>query len=208
MAGQTGPLSYKAGYDYIGQAYAGVTDGIGEIDRAPATVTMAIGDVSTGVAAAMAVGFALLHRERTGEGQYLDGSLLDTYFHMHDSNVPMVSLRGDKYRPTRGGSQHPQGGPTGTYHYRGDQYIFLTIPTAPSMASIRQGDGQAGTRRRSAFQERARPPRQQCGAAKDHRGLACDFSDARRRDRGARQGTRPLRARADGERGSQASASQ
>jgi CoA:oxalate CoA-transferase len=130
MAGQTGPLSYKAGYDYIGQAYAGVTDGIGEIDRAPATVTMAIGDVSTGVAAAMAVGFALLHRERTGEGQYLDGSLLDTYFHMHDSNVPMVSLRGDKYRPTRGGSQHPQGGPTGTYHYRGDQYIFLTIPTA------------------------------------------------------------------------------
>jgi len=129
MAGQTGPLSYKAGYDYIGQAYAGVTDGIGEIDRAPSTVTMAIGDVSTGVAAAMAVGFALLHRERTGEGQYLDGSLLDTYFHMHDSNVPMVALRGDKYRPTRGGSQHPQGGPTGTYHYRGGQYIFLTIPT-------------------------------------------------------------------------------
>src|SRR5271163_3008950 len=30
MAGQTGPLSYKAGYDYIGQAYAGVMDGIGE----------------------------------------------------------------------------------------------------------------------------------------------------------------------------------
>lgn len=129
MAGQTGPLSYKAGYDYIGQAYAGVTDGIGEPDRAPSTVTMAIGDVSTGVAAAMAVGFALLHRERTGEGQYLDGSLLDTYFHMHESTVPMVALRGDKYRPTRGGSQHPQGGPTGTYHYRNGQYIFLTIPT-------------------------------------------------------------------------------
>ena len=129
MAGQTGPLSYKAGYDYIGQAYAGVTDGIGEADRAPATVTMAIGDVSTGVAAAMAVGFALLHRERTGEGQYLDASLLDTYFHMHESSVPMVALRGDKYRPTRAGSQHPQGGPTGTFHYKGDEYVFLTIPT-------------------------------------------------------------------------------
>ncbi len=35
MAGQTGPLSYKAGYDYIGQAYAGVTDGIGESDMRP-----------------------------------------------------------------------------------------------------------------------------------------------------------------------------
>src|SRR6516225_3416115 len=75
MAGQTGPLSYKAGYDYIGQAYAGITDGIGERNMAPSLVTMAIGDVSTGVAAAMAVGFALLHRERTGEGQYLDASL-------------------------------------------------------------------------------------------------------------------------------------
>src|SRR5271165_488518 len=128
MAGQTGPLSYKAGYDFIGQAYAGVTDGIGDADGAPAMTTMAIGDVSTGVAAAMAVGFALLHRERTGEGQYLDASLLDTYFHMHEKTVPVVSLRGDKFRPTRSGSLHPDGGPTGAYHYRDGQYIFLTVP--------------------------------------------------------------------------------
>ncbi|MGC2275173.1 MAG: CoA transferase, partial [Candidatus Binatus sp.] len=87
MAGQTGPLSVKAGYDFIGQAYAGVTDGIGQVDGPPALTTMAIGDVSTGVAAAMAIGFALLHRERTGEGQYLDASLLDTYFHMHEKTV-------------------------------------------------------------------------------------------------------------------------
>src|SRR5271157_4051324 len=39
MAGQTGPLSYKAGYDYIGQAYAGITDGIGERNMAPSLVT-------------------------------------------------------------------------------------------------------------------------------------------------------------------------
>jgi CoA:oxalate CoA-transferase len=129
MAGQSGPLSDKAGYDYIGQAYAGVTDGIGERDHAPSLVTMAIGDVSTGVAAAMAVGFALIHRERTGEGQYLDASLTDTYFHMHEASVPMVALRGEKFRKTRNGSQHPDGGPTGVYHYKGDQYIMLTIPT-------------------------------------------------------------------------------
>ncbi|MGH7933456.1 MAG: CaiB/BaiF CoA transferase family protein [Candidatus Binataceae bacterium] len=127
MAGQTGPLSYKAGYDYMGQAYAAITDGIGEAGRAPSITTMAIGDVSTGVAAAMAVGFALIHRERTGEGQYLDASLLDTYFHMHEVNVPMVSLRGEKYRPTRNGALHPGGGPTGIFHYRGDQYVFITV---------------------------------------------------------------------------------
>ncbi len=128
MAGQTGPLSYKAGYDFIGQAYAGVTDGIGQVDGPPAMTTMAIGDVSTGVASAMAIGFALLHRERTGEGQYLDASLLDTYFHMHEKSVPVVSLRGDKFRPTRSGSLHPDGGPTGAFHYRDGQYVFLTVP--------------------------------------------------------------------------------
>ena len=127
MAGQTGPLSYKAGYDFIGQSYAGVTDGIGEADGPPAMTTMAIGDVSTGVAAAMAIGFALVHRERTGEGQYLDASLLDTYFHMHEQNVASVSLRGDKFRPRRSGSLHPDGGPTGSYRYKGDQYVFLTV---------------------------------------------------------------------------------
>jgi len=126
MAGQTGPLSVKAGYDFIGQAYAGITDGIGQVDGPPALTTMAIGDVSTGVAAAMAVGFALLHRERTGEGQYLDASLLDTYFHMHEKTVPVVSLRGDKFRPTRSGSIHPDGGTTGIFHFRGDEYVLIT----------------------------------------------------------------------------------
>src|SRR5208282_4651710 len=127
MAGQTGPLSSKPGYDFVGQAYAGVTDGIGEEDGPPAMTTMALGDISTGVAAAMAIGFALLHRERTGEGQYLDASLLDTYFHMHEKRVPLVSMRGDKFQPTRSGSIHPDGGTTGIFHSRDNQYVLLAV---------------------------------------------------------------------------------
>jgi len=141
MAGQTGPLSDKAGYDYIGQAYAGITDGIGEADRAPAVTTMAIGDISAGVASAMAIGFALLHRERTGEGQYLDASLVDTYFHMHEDSVPRVALRGDKYKPTRNGSQHPGGGPTGIYHYGGGQYVYLCVPTGHQWVQLTRAMG-------------------------------------------------------------------
>ena len=60
---------------------------IGEPEGRPAQVPVAVGDVSTGVAAAMAVGFALLHRERTGEGQWIEATLIDTYFHMHEANV-------------------------------------------------------------------------------------------------------------------------
>jgi CoA:oxalate CoA-transferase len=127
FAGQSGPLAEKPGYDYIGAAYAGVTGLIGEPDRSPAQLTIAIGDVSTGVSAAMAVGFALLHRERTGEGQHVEASLLDTWFHMHEVNVPRVSLRGDAFVPGRTGSQHPDGGPTGNFRWRGDSFITLTV---------------------------------------------------------------------------------
>ena len=126
VAGQTGPLSYKPGYDYLGASMAGVIDQIGEPDGRPLFPPMAVGDVSTGVAAAMAVGFALLNRERTGEGQYLDASLLDTYFHMHELSVPVISLRPGRWSPKRSGSLHPTGQPTGVYQSK-DGFIFLVI---------------------------------------------------------------------------------
>jgi len=127
LAGQTGPLSQKPGFDYMGAAYAGITSLIGEADRGPAQFTTAIGDTSTGVAAAMAIGFALLHRERTGEGQYIDCSLLDTYFHMHEVNVPKSALRGPSFAPKRMGSLHPDGGPTGIFRYRGEEFIAIMV---------------------------------------------------------------------------------
>jgi len=128
LAGQASELAQKPGYDYVAQAYAGITDLIGERDGEPALITMAIGDASTGVAAAMAVGFALLHRERTGEGQYIETSLLDTYFNMHEVAVPRVSLR-KNHTPVRTGSQHPDGGPTGIFRCGDGSY--LTLATLP-----------------------------------------------------------------------------
>ena len=125
-AGQTGPLRNRPGYDFIGAAFAGVTGLLGEADRPPIVPTMAIGDVSTGVAAAMAVGFALLNAERTGNGQYLDASLTDTYFHMHEMSVPVVSIRKEKFSPHRNGSQHPYGSPSGVFKCPGG-YIMLLV---------------------------------------------------------------------------------
>jgi CoA:oxalate CoA-transferase len=127
LAGHTGPLSQKPGFDYMGAAYAGVTALMGEADRGPAQLTAAVGDSATGVAAAMAIGFALLHRERTGEGQYIDCSLIDTYFHMHEVNVPKASLRGRSFAPKRAGSLHPDGGPTGNFRYKGEEFIAIMV---------------------------------------------------------------------------------
>lgn len=126
LAGQDGPLSQKPGYDYIAQAYAGITDLIGAPDGDPSLITMAMGDTATGITAAMAVGFALLHRERTGEGQHVEATLLDTYFQMHEVAVPRVALR-KGYVPARTGSQHPDGGPTGIFRCGDGTYLSLAI---------------------------------------------------------------------------------
>src|SRR5215510_4997531 len=127
LAGQTGPLSRKPGFDYMGAAYAGITSLIGEADRGPAQFATAIGDHATGVTAAMSIGFALLHRERTGEGQYIECALVDTYFNMHEVNVPKSSLRGSSFAPKRAGSLHPDGGPTGIFRYRGEEFIAIMV---------------------------------------------------------------------------------
>jgi crotonobetainyl-CoA:carnitine CoA-transferase CaiB-like acyl-CoA transferase len=127
MAGQNGPLSGLPGYDYMAAAYAGITSTVGEADRPPAQLALAMGDSYTGIAAAMAIGFALLHRERTGEGQYIESTLIDSYFHMQEVNVPRVSLLGDAYVPRRVGSLHPDGGPIGVFRYRDGAYVSLMV---------------------------------------------------------------------------------
>jgi CoA:oxalate CoA-transferase len=127
LAGQTGPLSQKPGFDYIGAAYAGITAAIGEADRGPAQLTTAVGDSATGMTAAMSIAVALLHRERTGEGQYIECSLIDTYFNMHEVNIPKSSLRGPSFAPRRAGSLHPDGGPTGVFRYRDEEFVAIMV---------------------------------------------------------------------------------
>jgi len=104
--GQGGPLANRPGFDMIGAAYAGVLDMLGYRDRPPIIPQMSIGDISTGAHAAAAIGYALLHRERTGKGQYVETSLLDCYFSYHDSAVQLLSASHGAMRPYRNGSHH------------------------------------------------------------------------------------------------------
>src|SRR5262245_61968914 len=105
--GQNGPLATKPGWDFIGACYAGVLDMIGEKDGPPCFAGLAIGDTSTGVHALAAVACALLYRERTGIGQHLDISLLDSYFHYHETSVHAYNMSGGKHKTRRIGAHHP-----------------------------------------------------------------------------------------------------
>jgi len=123
--GQTGPLAPNPGYDFIGQAYAGVTSLSGEDGGPYYPPALALGDVSTGVHAYAAVATALLHRERTGEGQHLDISLLDSYFHYHDMAVSMVSASHGEAKVKRMGNQIGALSPAGIFQTKtGSLWIF------------------------------------------------------------------------------------
>ena len=106
--GQTGPYASHAGYDFIIQAMGGMMSITGERDDLPGggpqKVGVAVSDLMTGMYATVALLAALAHRERTGEGQYIDMALLD-------SEVAMVANLGSNYlisgkAPGRMGNAH------------------------------------------------------------------------------------------------------
>jgi crotonobetainyl-CoA:carnitine CoA-transferase CaiB-like acyl-CoA transferase len=79
--GQTGPAAGVAAYDFILQGVAGPMSVCGQPDGTPGAAPMRsslpVTDVITGLYATSAITSALYHRERTGEGQYIDMAMLD-----------------------------------------------------------------------------------------------------------------------------------
>lgn len=138
--GQEGELSALPGFDYIAQAYSGIMGMIGDPDGAPSFPMAGIGDVMTGVHAACAIGFALLHRERGGAGQYLDISLLDAYTHCHELNVQLYSMTNGEVEPTRSGHHHYAVCPLGLFKGR-DTYICI-IALQPQWAGVCRAIGR------------------------------------------------------------------
>ncbi|MDQ0338191.1 crotonobetainyl-CoA:carnitine CoA-transferase CaiB-like acyl-CoA transferase [Caldalkalibacillus uzonensis] len=76
--GQTGPYRNKPGYDVIAQGVGGLTSVTGEPGRPPVKAGFSIADIGTGMWAVIGIQSALIAREKTGQGQWIDVSLLDT----------------------------------------------------------------------------------------------------------------------------------
>ena len=76
--GLDGPDRNLPGYDLVAQARSGLMSVTGEKGRSPQRVSTALSDIVTGMSAAIAVGAALVRLERTGEGDVIDVSLLDS----------------------------------------------------------------------------------------------------------------------------------
>ncbi|MQA84292.1 MAG: CoA transferase [Streptosporangiales bacterium] len=126
--GQKGGFAGKPGYDNVAQAYSGITSMVGAPGAPPSLTNFAVGDVTTGVYGLAAVASALFHRERSGQGQHVDVSLLDSYFNCHEVNVQAYSGSDGEIRPTRSGSHHYAVSPFGIYRAT-DGYIFIAVPS-------------------------------------------------------------------------------
>lgn len=103
--GRTGSEKNRAGYDLLLQGFSGLMSITGEAEGSPLKVGTSIADLTTGMYAAFSMVTALMARERTGKGQYLDVSLLDgqiALLNYHATNFFATGKSAKRY-----GSGHP-----------------------------------------------------------------------------------------------------
>ncbi len=148
--GQTGPLADDTGFDFIGQAYAGITSLIGEEHGPPYMPMVAIGDVSAGAHAMGAIACALLHRERTGQGQYIDVSLLDTYFHCQTIGVQLCSASQGTREMKASGLHHSLACPAGVFKGQ-KRWIIILAMTDKQWVSLCEAIGRPDLRADARF---------------------------------------------------------
>ncbi len=126
--GQTGPYAPRAGYDFLVQAMGGLMSVTGEPDGVPGggpvKVGVAISDQMAGMNALAAILTALLKRERTGEGEYIDVALLDSTVAALVNQASTYLVAGTV--PQRMGNAHPTVVPYQAFR-TADGHIILAI---------------------------------------------------------------------------------
>ncbi|MCA8493090.1 CaiB/BaiF CoA transferase family protein [Burkholderia arboris] len=126
--GQTGPYAHRAGYDFIVQGIGGFMSITGERDGEPGggpqKAGVAIADLATGLYSTIAVLAALAHRDRTGEGQYIDMALLDVQVALLANMNTNFLASGNP--PVRWGNAHPNIVPYQTFQ-TSDGWIIVAV---------------------------------------------------------------------------------
>jgi crotonobetainyl-CoA:carnitine CoA-transferase CaiB-like acyl-CoA transferase len=121
--GRTGPRKDAPGYEALMQAFSGIMSITGEPGGQPVRAGVSFLDLSTGILCAMGVCAALIQREKTGLGQRVDGSLLETA-------VSLLAFHAEGYLltglvPKALGSSHPSLSPYRNFKCKDGQWIFI-----------------------------------------------------------------------------------
>jgi crotonobetainyl-CoA:carnitine CoA-transferase CaiB-like acyl-CoA transferase len=126
--GQTGPYAKRPGYDFLIQGMGGLMSITGRPDgeagEGPLKVGVALTDILTGLYGTVGILAALAHRQKTGEGQHIDASLLDVQVACLANQAMNFLTSGNQ--PPRLGNGHPNIVPYQDFRTR-DGYMIVTV---------------------------------------------------------------------------------
>jgi crotonobetainyl-CoA:carnitine CoA-transferase CaiB-like acyl-CoA transferase len=120
--GQDGPYLTRPGFDQIAQGMGGLMSITGLPGQGPVRVGIPVADLTAGIFAAMGVLVALLERETSGLGQWVQSSLLGAQIAMLDFQAARWTIA--KEVPEQAGNNHPTSIPTGVFQTK-DGYINI-----------------------------------------------------------------------------------
>jgi len=111
--GQDGPYRNRPGFDQIAQGMGGLMSITGLPGQGPVRAGIPVADLTAGIFCAMGILIALLERETSGEGQWVQTSLLEAQISMLDFQAERWLLKGEV--PQQAGNDHPTSIPTGVF---------------------------------------------------------------------------------------------
>ena len=111
--GQTGPYAKRPGFDQIAQGMGGLMSITGDPNGGPMRVGIPIADLTAGLFCALGIQTALIEREKSGEGQWIHTSLLQSQIFMLDFQAARYAMLGEVAHQV--GNEHPTSMPTNRY---------------------------------------------------------------------------------------------
>jgi crotonobetainyl-CoA:carnitine CoA-transferase CaiB-like acyl-CoA transferase len=122
--GQTGPYRTRAGFDQIAQGMGGLMGVTGAPGQGPMRAGTAVADISAGLYTALGILVALAEREQSGEGQWVQASLLQAQIAMMDFQAARYLV--DGVVPQQSGNDHPYSTPMGVMQ-TADGFINIAV---------------------------------------------------------------------------------
>lgn len=133
--GQDGPYRDRPGVDQIAQGMSGLMSVTGAPGEGPMRVGIAVADLAAGLFGALGTLTALLEREVSGEGQWVQSSLLEAQIFMMDFQAVRYLMNGDV--PGQVGNDHPTSVPMGCFETADGHINVAPMPAAwPTLCAV------------------------------------------------------------------------
>lgn len=111
--GQSGPYYERPGVDQIAQGMGGLMSVTGAPGEGPMRVGIPVADLTAGLHCALGILVALIERDNSGKGQWVQSSLLEAQISMMDFQAARYTIAGEV--PGQAGNEHPTGVPMGVF---------------------------------------------------------------------------------------------